>query len=412
MTAEDISSIVGTPEEIKTFDSNQAWTGNDAMVDSLWLQDPAWEWPPMIQDAPIMSPEPSSLRSTLLKDNIEPNFILDPALNLASQPPTSSPMQASNLYDEVSYESSHMSWYGTRPNPHFDNIPVSNSPKNPSSSKSHSADQRRTPRSHSTPTPIPTCTLLGEAARIAQETTIKELVSLYTSTMTSENQSKYFWHSMSSKLELAFNMSGLVPCRDSNVFEHFVSLFGKFFHVGFPIKSNDIPPHLTLVMAVIGAAYAGPKAETFHTRVMGALRVALVDVAKTSEEGSFWVVQSLTLLLVAMLYFGDRKVLEVAPGLVGLVVEMARKIQLFGDGGDVQRRRVAYGVVRLDAVVACLFSRDMLLGEVERRGYVCQTGKRNEDVLDRLLMKAGGIAPVNVPAKYLQWEATWMGSSP
>ncbi|KAF2170755.1 hypothetical protein M409DRAFT_51017 [Zasmidium cellare ATCC 36951] len=429
MTAEELSSIVGTPEEISTFDSNQSWAGNDGMVDSLWLQDPAWEWPPMVPNMSAMESEPSSLRSTLLphvKDTIEPTFALDPALHIGkTQAPTSSPIPSGTMYDDVSFDGSNsMPWYMCQ-NTHFDNIPVSNH-QNPSTSSSSAADHpRRAPRSQSTPTPTsntPTL-LVGEAARIAQETTIRELVALCITTSTtgtrSEPPNKWFWHAMSSKLELAFNLSGPNPSRDATVFEHFTSLFEKFFFVvGFPTPSNNSPPHLHLVMAAIGAAYAGPKAEAFHARVMDALIPALVDVAlqgsssSMTREGMFYLVQSLALLQTAMLYFGDRGALDVAVGMSKLLVGMSRRICLFdeeqeGHGASMTARlKVAYGVARLDALVACLFGTERLLMEGERGG------KGKEDVIDRLLRKAAGSAAVKVGVSDDHWEATWMGSSP
>lgn len=413
MTAEEINSIAGTPEEISTFGSNQTWTGNDGTMGSLWLQDPAWDWPQMVPNMPVMEPRPSALRTTSspIKDAIGPGFVLDPALNLGGTAlQSSSSIPSGNLCDASPYD--NMLWL-SRPSAQFESIPVGPTTTNHQSSR-NTSDHGCHGRSQSTPTPTSTPTLSGEAARIAQEATLKELVLLSTSIFTVSNHHSgdrnWFWQSMSSKIELAFSLDGMAS-RDSNIFEHFIKLFYKFFNVSWPTKQPDVaavdafPPHLYLMMAAIGAAYAGPKADAFHLQVLDALRPSLVDAAlhKTlTPETIFPLIQSLALLQAAMINFSDRKALEIAPGLSNLIVSLCRRISLFEGasygGSQNTKKRLAYGVARLDAAVACLFGMTTLLTEDEERNVQIPDGA--EDVLDRLLQKATATATANRRSGY------------
>lgn len=384
MTAKELNSIVGTPEDISTFDSNQAWSDSgDMVLDSLWLHEPAWEWPQPVSDMPVTEPEPSSLRPTILpsiRNSIEANFVLDSALqSSASQSRSPTSMPPNNLYDDISWSSN------------FDSIPVG--PTKNTYITRPSSDTRRLARSPTSTTSTPA--LVGEAARIAQEATIEELV---TSTSPASNQffTKWFWQSMSAKIELTFN---LIPPRDSNILDHFHDLFHRFFRVTFlkPRHMEVCPPHLYLMKCAIGAAYTGPKAEGFHSALMEAQRGKLVDVAlcQTLTDGeTFGLIQSLTLLQTAMLAFGDRKALEIALGVMDLIVSLGRRIRLFEEAAQSSDayKRLASGIVKLDVVVTCLFGTQTSLTEEEKDIKVPQGG---EEVLDRLVHKATVTAKAN-----------------
>lgn len=176
-------------------------------------------------------------------------------------------------------------------------------------------------------------------------------------------------------------------------------------------------------MAALGAAYAGPQAEAFHVRVVEALRPRLVDAARmhiqpttsTSTEPSdvereeiFALVQSLSLLLAGMIFFGDRKALDVAEGVMGVIVMLGRRIGLFlrgkGSFGDEEeRKRLAYRVVRLDEAVVRLFGTEMLLTREERDVGVPEGA---EEVLDRLFQKGNGMGMMVSSGAGMEWESS------
>jgi hypothetical protein len=218
-----------------------------------------------------------------------------------------------------------------------------------------------------------------------------------------ERTSPAYWYSMSLRIQNAFQLRSLQDLNQSkpHYLDYFVQLYqNNFFHLWpffarHTFDSSRLHPVLYLALGAIGSMYGGNHSSQYgslmHQHLRELLAQSLFDFLVTEDDCvSLAIARSLT--QVAALYFGHNRAFSYAQHLGSIVIAQARRMDLFSppqphnvllpmpdlDSDSSTnaewlsqwvraetRKRLAYGILRLEVYTSLLLNTRPLLSSEE-----------------------------------------------
>lgn len=319
-------------EQFNLFDGGWNWGSTDVtMSDNV-----TWPWlheTMFLQDDPMpniqfpgITTEYYSPSTTGSSGYQEANHLHDPAMQAAHDQDMSD--RAAFQYNE----------FGLPGDTKFAGVNI------PASTPS-STQERKTPREKMGPVAF------DSAQHEVQRETIDNMVDVainLSHPLPDRATASQFWQETSSRVVEAFGLSRFQYAEKSttHILHHFVGLYFVHFATLWPLIWKDnlnydsIPSYLYVTLAAIGAIYAGEVCSTFGFQAHESIRMRLLAIQfqfTYPEEIYEPLLQSMLLIQVSALYFGQKQAFSVAQQLGGVLVAVARKINLFGDSSFLPR---------------------------------------------------------------------------